>query len=150
MTSKKQIEEFLSTEKIAVVGVSGSKKKFGNIVFHDLKSKGYTAYPVNPKAREIEGEKCYPDLTSLSGIAEAAVLVVPPKVTDVVVQDALAAGIKKIWMQQGSESKEAIKFCLENDIDVITDHCILMFAQPAGFIHKAHKWILNLTGQLPK
>lgn len=150
MTSKKQIEDFLSVKTVAVVGVSANKKKFGSIIFNDLKSKGYITYPVNPNTKEIDGEKCYPDLISLAGKAEAAVIVVPPEVTNVVVKDAFKAGIIKIWMQQGSESKEAIKFCEENNISVITNQCILMFAQPSGFIHKAHKWILNLTGQLPK
>jgi predicted CoA-binding protein len=150
MTSKKNVEDFLSQKNIAVVGVSGSRKKFGNIIYNELKSKGYNVFPVNPNADNIDGEKCYPDLLALQNKVEAAVLVIPPSASDEVVKDAHAAGINNIWMQQGSESEEAIKYCEENNIRVISNECILMFALPAGFIHRAHKWVWGVVGKLPQ
>ncbi|RPI75884.1 MAG: CoA-binding protein [Ignavibacteriales bacterium] len=150
MTSKKLVEDFLSQKDIAVVGVSATKKKFGYIIFTELKAKGYNVYPVNPKTDNIDGERCYPDLISLRGEIQATILVVPPAAAKEVVKDAVSAGIKKIWMQQGSESNEAIQYCKENGIDVIDNECILMFAQPSGFIHRAHKWVWGLAGKLPQ
>ncbi len=49
MTSKNTVEEFLSQKKLAVVGVSHTGKKFSNIVYKELKSKGFQVFPVNPK-----------------------------------------------------------------------------------------------------
>ena len=150
MTSKKLIEEFLSEKNIAIVGVSRSGKKFGYTLFKDLKTKGYNVYPVNPGAAFIDDKKCYPSLLALRGKVNAAILVIPPFATKEVVKDAYSAGIKKIWMQLGSESEEAVIFCQEMKIDVIKNECVLMFAEPAAFFHKAHRWVNGLVGKLPR
>ncbi len=150
MTSKKQIEEFLQKKNIAVVGVSGSQKKFGYIIYSELKLKGYNVYPVNPNVNNINGDKCYPSLMAIKNEVEAAVLVIPPSASKEVVKDAHSIGIKKIWMQQGAESDSAISYCLLNDIDVIHNECILMFTDSAGFIHRAHKWVWGVLGKLPQ
>ena len=150
MTSKKLVNEFLSEKNIAVVGVSRSGKKFGYTLFKDLKTKGYNVYPVNPNAPVIDDEKCYPSLLALRGKVEAAILVVPPFATKEVVKDAYSAGIKKVWMQLGSESEEAVIFCEETGIDVIQNECVLMFAEPAAFFHRAHRWVNGLVGRLPR
>ncbi len=149
MTSRKLIDEFLSEKNIAIVGVSRSGKKFGYTLFKDLKTKGYNVFPVNPNTAFIDDEKCYPSLLTLRGKVEAAVLVVPPFATKEVVKDAYSAGIKKIWMQLGSESEEAVIFCEGMGIDVIKNECVLMFAEPAAFFHRAHRWVNGLVGRLP-
>jgi hypothetical protein len=150
MTSKKLVENFLSEESIAIVGVSRNDKKFGYTVYKELKSKGYNVFPVNPNIEYLADEKCYPDLSSIPGEINAALLVVQPTITMQVVKDALNKGIKKIWMQQGSESDEAIRFCEENGIEVVSKECIMMFAEPAAFFHRAHRWIKSVTGRLPQ
>jgi hypothetical protein len=53
-------------------------------------------------------------------------------------------------MQQGAESKEAIRFCEDNNIAVVHGECILMFAEPLAFGHRLHRWIWKLLGRLPK
>ncbi|HDJ26423.1 MAG TPA: CoA-binding protein, partial [Candidatus Bathyarchaeota archaeon] len=65
----------------AVVGASRDPNKYGHRVFKDLLEAGYEVYPVNPKADEILGRKCYPDLRSLPKKPDVVVFVVPPKVT---------------------------------------------------------------------
>lgn len=55
---------------------------------------------------------------------------------------------EKVWMQQGSHSKVAEEYCAENGIDCISNECILMFAEPAGFIHRVHRWIWSIAGKL--
>jgi predicted CoA-binding protein len=150
MTSKTLVDEFLSQKTLAVVGVSRNKNKFGNSVFKELKQKGYEVYPVNPKAEQIDGERVYPSLKELPKEVGGVVVVVPPKVTEQIVRDAAEAGIKRVWMQQGAESKEAIRYCEEQGIRTINRECILMFAEPAAFYHKLHRWFWGLFGKLPK
>ena len=150
MTSKRLVENFLSEKSIAIVGVSRNEKKFGYRVYVELKSKGFNIFLVNPNTENIANERCYPDLSSLPGEINAAFMVTPPSAAMQIVKDAYSNGIKKIWMQQGSESEEAIRFCEENGIDLVYKECILMFAEPTAFFHKAHRWINGLTGQLPK
>lgn len=149
MNSKKSVEEFLSQKSFALIGVSRKKSKFGNIIYRELKQKGYKIYPVNRYIDVFDGDKCFPDLMSLPEKVNAVIINVPPAEALKVLSDAETAGIKNVWLQQGSESAEAVKFCEEKEINCISNECILMFAQPSAFIHRAHKWIWGVLGKLP-
>lgn len=149
MNTKKIVEEFLAQKKFAVVGVSRKKTKFGNAIYKELKQKGYDVFPINPHINNFEGDTCYPDLLSLPEKVDAVIINVPPVQTEKVVREAKQAGINKVWLQQGSQSDAAIKFCEENEIDCVSNECILMFAQPSAFIHRAHRWIWGVLGKLP-
>lgn len=149
MTTKAAIDSFLAARRLAVVGVSGAKRKFGNVVYKELRAKGYEVYPVNPRAEEVDGQRCYPNLAAVADRIDGAVLVVPPSQTEKVVREAAAAGVRRIWMQQGAESDEAVRFCRERGIEVVHGECILMFADPAGFVHRLHRWLRGVMGRLP-
>jgi predicted CoA-binding protein len=149
MNSKKNVEKFLAQKKIAVVGVSRKKTKFGNAIYKELKQKGYKVYPINPNMTSFENDNCYPGLLSLPEKVDAVVINVPPAQTEKVVREANQVGIKKVWLQQGSQSENAVKYCEENGIDCVSNECILMFAQPSAFIHRAHKWVWGVLGKLP-
>jgi hypothetical protein len=150
MNSKKVVEDFIAQKKIAVVGVSRKKTKFGNAIYKELKQKGYNVFPINPHMNTFEGDVCYPDLLSLPEKIDAVIINVPPAQTEKVVREAKQAGINKVWLQQGSQSDEAVKFCEENGIDCVSNECILMFAQPSAFMHRAHKWVWGILGKLPQ
>lgn len=150
MTTKAAVDDFISQKTLAVVGVSKKKGKFGSTVYRELKAKGYRVFPVNPKIDDFEGDKCYSSLKELPEVPGGAVIVVSPKATENVVRDAAAAGISRIWIQQGAESQEAVVACKEKDISVIHSHCILMFAEPTGFPHRVHRYIWRLLGKLPR
>jgi len=149
MNSKKVVEDFVAQKKIAVVGVSRKKTKFGNAIYKELKQKGYSVFAINPHMNTFEGDVCYPDLLSLPEKIDAVIINVPPGQTEKVVREAKQAGINKVWLQQGSQSDEAVKFCEENGIDCVSNECILMFAQPSAFIHRAHRWVWSVLGKLP-
>src|SRR5512143_1511594 len=105
MDRQQSIDRFLSLKSVAVVGASRDREKYGNIVFRRLASLGLKVYPVNPNAETIEGERAYPSLGDLPEKVEGAVLVVPPRETERVVREAVAAGISAIWLQPGAESR---------------------------------------------
>jgi len=149
MTSKVAVDNFLSCKNIAVVGVSRKSTKFGNAAYRELKKRGINVYGVNPNMEIVEGDKCYKNLRELEGKIDGIVNVVSPIQTVEVVKEANSIGVKNIWMQQGSESNEAINFCKENGINEVHKECILMFAEPVGSIHKVHKWFWKVLGRLP-
>ncbi|MFI5253293.1 MAG: CoA-binding protein [Bacteroidota bacterium] len=150
MLDSSSIQNFLIQKTIAVVGVSRNNKKFGNIVYQALKEKGFTTYAVNPHLETFEGEPCYRDLKSLPEKVDAAVIVVRPSQSEAAARDAVSAGIRQIWFQQGSGSEEAIRFCRVNGVKVISGECILMFAEPVNSIHSVHRWIWRLLGKIPR
>ena len=149
MVTMQTVDDFIAQKKLAVVGVSRNKQKFGNTVYRELKEKGYTVYPVNPYAEKIGDDTCYASLNDLPETVDGAVLVLKPEQTEAVVRDAKEAGITRIWMQQGAESGAAIEFCEQNGIPVISKLCILMFAEPVASFHKIHRFFKNLFGRMP-
>lgn len=150
MVTASAIEDFVSHNKIAVVGASRDTKKFGHMAYKTLKSKGYSPVPVNSNTDQILGDKCYPDLKSLPEKVDGVVVVVPPEKTEAVVKEAIENGIKRIWLQQGAESDQAIKYCTDHGVEVIHGQCIMMFAKPISFPHSFHRFFVNLFGKLPK
>ena len=150
MTSKAAVSHFVGQQKLAIVGVSRKKGKFGNWALKELRAKGYKLFPVHPEADSIEGEPCYRSFSALPEAVGGVLVVVPPAQAEKVVRDAATAGIRRVWLQQGAESPAAVKFCEENGIPVVHGECILMFAEPAVWFHRAHRWVWKLLGKLPK
>jgi len=120
-----KVESFFKSKSFAVVGATSKTHKFGYLVFKRLKSLGKSIYPIHPQEKEIDGIKAYKSLSELPEVPEAVDIIVPPSVTEKVVRQCKELGIKKVWMQPGAESPDAIKFCEENGIDVIYNDCVL-------------------------
>ena len=148
MTAQASIEGFLAKETLAIAGVSRSGKGFGNAVIRDLTGKGYEMHPVHPEVDEVGGFRCFRSISDLPKEVGGLVLVVPPDQTEKLVRGVKDAGIQRVWMQQGAESAEAIRFCEENGIDVVHGECVMMFAQPTG-VHRFHRWLNGVFGKLP-
>lgn len=121
------INDFLNKKNVfAVVGVSKDSSKYGRKVYEYLKKSGYIVYPINPNIDSIDNVKCYSNLNKTPKNPDVVVFVVPPKITERTLIDCKELGIKKVWMQPGSESNEAIKYCNENGIIVLHDVCVMM------------------------
>ena len=128
------MEDFLDRKnKIAVIGVSNNHEKWGYKVYRSLKNSGFKVYPVNPKHEKIDSDRCYPDLRSIPEKIDEVITVVPPEVTENVVKICKELGIRKVWMQPGSESEDAIRFCEENGINVIHDACFVVDGLKKGW-----------------
>ena len=149
MPSLKQIEDFISAEPVAIVGVSRDPKKFGQMAFKELKNKGLNVIPVNLSAEEILGVKAYPNITALPPEVRGVVIMTKKDQTADVVREAMAKGLKNIWIQQAAESKEALKELEGSDINYITGECILMHYKPHS-VHKFHKTLKKFFGRFPR
>jgi predicted CoA-binding protein len=149
MTSKAAVDGFIAERTLAIVGVSRSGKKFGNMILKELSAKGYRMLPVHPEATTVGPFPASPSLAALPEKPGGVVVVVPPARALQVVRDAHAAGITRVWLQQGASSPDAIRFCEEQGMSVVHGECLLMFADPAGFFHRAHRWVWNVIGKLP-
>ena len=150
MVTLNEIQEFLSPKKMAVAGVSRNPKKFGAVVFNELKGKGFDVYPINPHVAEIYGQKCYNSVSELPGDVKNIYVVTPKTETSLVVSEAVKKGIEKIWIQQSSDTEEALKTAKDNNIPVIYKKCMFMFAEPVSGPHKFHRSIVKIFGRYPK
>jgi len=81
---------------IAVVGAAREKEKLGNIILRNLINAGFEGplYPVNPKADEIMGMKCFPSIGKIPDPVDLAVVVVPNFIVPSVIEEAGEKGVK--------------------------------------------------------
>lgn len=120
------ILQFIDQRVWAVVGASTDPAKFGNRVFRSLRDAGYTVFGVNARGGTLEGQQLYRSLADLPQTPAVVDTVVPPAVTEQVVQQCAALGITRVWMQPGSESEAAIAYCEEHSIQVVHHACAMV------------------------
>lgn len=149
MTSKAVVDEFVSQEKLAVVGASRSGHKFGNGIVRELKTKGYKVFIIHPETETLQGDPVYKDFASLPEKVGGVVISVKPEQAEKVVREAAAAGIARVWLQQGSESAAALQFCKDNNLSEVHGECILMYGVGTG-LHGFHRKVNKFFGKAPK
>ena len=121
------IESFLAAKTYAVAGASTNSKKYGYKVFQALLKSGRETFPLNPVAQEIDGHKAYSNISDLPIIPESLSIITPPEVTRQIVNEAIEAGVKNVWMQPGAEDALASSTAREAGINVIDDgSCVLV------------------------
>ena len=120
------IKEFMAQKKFAVVGATDNPEKYGHQILINLKSRNYEVYPVNPRLDTVEGMKCYPTIADIPEKVDVVDFVVPPTATESILKDCLKLGLDRIWLQPGSESEAAVKFCEDNNLKVVHGVCVMM------------------------
>lgn len=149
-----RINDFLAQKRIAVAGVSRSEKEAANLIYRKLRDSGYEVFAVNPKADQVEGDPCFPDLKSIPGKVDGVVISTPPETAEEIARECAEVGVPRVWMHRsfgtGSVSEAATRYCEANGIAVIPGGCPMMFCDPVDFGHKCMRWVLRLTGGLPK
>lgn len=145
MNSRTTINLFLGSKTLAISGVSRNHQKFGNMVFRILKEKGYQLFPINPNADAIDGTTCYHSVKDIPSDITTLLIVNHKKDTAGVLKEAIEKGFRHIWIQRGSESDEALQLAQENNINLVSKACFLMYANPKGF-HKFHQTLAKLFG----
>ena len=110
---------------IAVVGASSLPEKPSHWVSEYMIEQGYRVIPVNPDETEVFGVPCYPDLASVPEPVEFVNVFRRPQYCADVVRDAIAAGAKAVWLQQGIVSEEARQLAEEAGITFVQNRCVL-------------------------
>jgi predicted CoA-binding protein len=127
MKIEERIRAFLSAPAFGVVGASADRRKYGNKVLRCYLQNGRNAFPVNPRERLIEGVSCVPDVAALPEGVGSISIITPPRITEGVVEEVVARGLRNVWMQPGAESERAVARCRESGVNVIADgSCVLV------------------------
>jgi uncharacterized protein len=133
--------EFLADRRVAVTGVSRNPKGHGsNTVYQRLRERGYEVFAVNPNARQVEGDPCYPNLASITGGVDAVVIGTRPETAEATMRECADLGIKHVWMHRGpgagSVSATAAEYGRAHGVTVIDGGCPCMFGRTADFGHR--------------
>jgi uncharacterized protein len=147
--------DFLAKRRIAVTGVSRKAEGHGaNVVYKRLRERGYEVFAVNPNAEVVEGDACYPDLRSIPGGLEAVVIGTRPELAEQTVRECAELGIQHVWMHRAmggsSVSRAAAEYGRGRGISVIAGGCPLMFEPVSDGGHKVMRFVLSLTGSVPR
>lgn len=141
------VRDFVKSKSFAVIGVSRDPKKFGNAIYREMKKRGYEVYGVNPSIQEMDGERCYPNVSALKGRIDAAVVCLKPENVEPVLREAADAGVRRVWLQQGAESRGALETGRNLGLNVVGGKCILMYAEPVDSFHAFHRFFVRLFGR---
>ena len=120
-----KIKQILEDAKvIAVVGASTKPWRESNNIADFLIRKGYNVIPVNPRYQEVLGRKCYPDVPSIPLKVDIVDVFRNSDSVGEVVDEAIKAGAKTVWMQLGVINEVAAKKAEAAGVQVVMDHCI--------------------------
>ncbi len=120
------IEKIIRESKsIAVVGISNKMGRPSLTVASYLKGQGYRIIPVNPTIQDVNGEQCYPDLSSIPEKVDVVDIFRKPADVLPVVEEAVRIGAKAVWMQEGVVNEEAARRAREAGLQVVMDKCML-------------------------
>ena len=142
MTATMTTGEFLSHKNLALVRLSSQTPVMGDMK-KELVPKGYEISVVYLNARESD-----PTIDDVKDSVEGAIISVPRSECEAAVKEAIDAGIPRLWVQNGCDSKEAIALCEERGVPVIHGACVLMYAQPVGSVHAFHRGVWKVFGLL--
>ena len=109
---------------IAVVGLSAQWHRPSYFAAKYMQEHGYRIIPVNPKHREILGEKCFDSLKKIR--QKVDIVDVFRKTQDVlpIAEDAVAIGAKVLWQQLGVKNEEAAALARAAGLEAVMDHCV--------------------------
>lgn len=150
MAALSSIRSFLEPKTLAIAGVSRDPKKFGRQVYEHLKENGFTCYPVNPNLEDLDGAETFNTISDLPEGVDRIFIVTPADQTAGIVKESLARGIRNIWIQQKSETPEALDLLDGQEVNLIYNKCIFMFAEPVKGPHAFHRFFSRLFGTYPK
>ena len=146
------IADFLKGRRFAVAGVSRGAGSAANPVFRKLRDSGYEVFPVNPRATEVEGVQCYPDLASVPGELDGVVVATPPDASVEIVRQAVDRGVTRVWFHRsfgrGSVSAAAVRECEAHGIRCIVGGCPLMYCEPVDLGHRCMRAWLAWRGRI--
>ena len=125
--SSDEIRRLLSAARtIAVVGLSRDPGRDSHRVAAYLQEKGYRVIPVNPTVDEVLGEKAYPDLASVPVPIDIVDVFRKPEAIPAIVDDAIAAKAKAVWMQLGLAHNAAAEKARAAGLAVVMNKCIMV------------------------
>jgi predicted CoA-binding protein len=121
---KKIKEILLHSKTIAVVGASNKPLRDSHRIMLYLIREGYEVYPVNPAYKELDGVRCYPNLTAIGKPLDIVNVFRNPDALDEVVEEVIATNPKVLWLQLGVINPAAARRAENAGVQVVMDHCI--------------------------
>jgi len=125
MSTITQLRRILKqSHTIAIVGLSADWYRPSYFAAKYMQEHGFRIIPVNPKYTEILGEKCYPDLKSIPDKVDMVDVFRKSADCAPIAQEAVAIGVKVLWLQIGVENDEARDIAQQGGLEFVQNRCV--------------------------
>jgi predicted CoA-binding protein len=126
LNSEETIRRIISEcQTIAVIGLSSDRWRPSNSVAGYMRRSGYKVIAVNPNETEVFGDKAYPHLSSVPEKVDLVDVFRRSDEAGHAVDDAITAGAKAVWLQEGVIDHAAAQRALDAGLMVVMDRCWL-------------------------
>lgn len=149
------MREIFEPDSIAVVGAAREKGKIGYIVLRNIISSGFAGriYPINPKADEILGLKCYGSIKEIEDDIDLSIFLVKGPLVPALLREAaekgvraaiiISAGFKEIGKEGAELERQVVEIVKEYGIRVLGPNCL-------GAINTYHNMNATFTANYPE
>ncbi len=121
-------------KRVAVIGASTDRRKFGNKAVRAFAEAGYTVYPVTPNAQEVEGLRAYRSVLDIPDALDMVTVYVPPPVVLGLLGEIARAGAPEVWLNPGADTDEVLAEARRRGLPVIAACSIIGVGRnPANF-----------------
>ncbi len=153
------LEKFFSPSSVAVVGASREPGKVGYEILGALITGGYEGkvFPVNPKAEEVLGLRCFESLDAIGEAPELVIVVVPGKVVPGVISQAaklkigsaivISAGFGETGDAGRELERDIVRIARQGGVRIIGPNCLGLMA-PKGKLNASFGGDLPADGGL--
>jgi predicted CoA-binding protein len=126
----------LSAKTIAVVGLSSTVLRASHFVGYYLRRHGYRVIPVNPREKEIFGEKSYASLRDVPERIDIVNVFRAPDALPGIAKESVEIGAGCLWCQFEVINEEGTRIAVDGGLTVVVDRCIKVeHARYAGRMH---------------
>ncbi len=141
MEAKEALDKILMPKSVAVIGASTDPFKWGHMLLSAIQKSGFEGeiYPVNPKAEEILGLKCYSSIRDVPYPVDSAIVVVPARFVPSVFEDLVSKDVKGAVVitsgfsetgEEGEREIEQIRNIAEGNLRFIGPNCMGVTSSP--------------------
>lgn len=120
-TMKSILEKF---KTVHIMGLSPKPDRASHRVGKYLQENGYEIICIRPNTEEVLGSSCYDSLADAPGPIDVVDVFRASEFVPEIVEAAIHAGAKVLWLQEGVSHPEAEKKAQEAGMTVISDRCI--------------------------
>ena len=132
------LEDFFCPQSVAVIGAAREEDKVGRIIFDNIIGSGYRGkvFPVNPKASDIGGHKCYSSILDITQDIVLAVIVLPAEYISKILEECsekhikyaiiISAGFKETGVKGAKREKRLIEKARDYGIRILGPNCLGM------------------------
>jgi predicted CoA-binding protein len=145
------IDQFFSGSHYAVVGTD-PRQPYGQAVVQSLTAGERCAHVVYPDAAPYAGTtRVYASLREGPESLDGVILNIENDPQHVLreVETAIGLGVRRIWIENRCEAREAVAYALAHGAEVVDNVCPLMVLDPRH-IHWVHRKALDVFHKTPQ